>query len=605
MLSTSAPSAGAEQPADASDPLAAGHASADLLARPEGSPSVWLPFHVDVVDLLGSASSLVPVVDGAFGAALLFIDEAGDDPLPAFTRDGIPLGTGHRWADDPWAVSLSGVMLTGVTSGLDRWGAATPVISLASAAPATDAAITDTRFTKGNDDSYLRRVSFRTPVAPWALRFDFDELIDQLPENDLVGGGTRHEAKFRSARASVTRHMSDGARLELTHERIRKHKTVLPVHAADHQELWVQRTSLDWRGDTSRGALQATFFVNGTDVEWDRERKLELVREGFQTGLAGRDDGLELAARLLAWRLADDGTGTEDWADAEAGPVDTGGQEAVLTALRPLQVGGLSLVPAGALRWHSQAGWSPALSLDLQVAGYERARLSLQHGGRSPRSDELFTAARVTGAGHEAILLPEDELGWESLDRAAISWRTGLLGNELVVDGAVRRLQEGIGWRPLAGEANTGRWANEVELDGWNLNMRLRRAGRFAGWARVEGLVSVRGYDVKSGTPVALPPERSAALNVFWEKPWFHGDGILELGYTLEHRGDMSDPWLPGDDVGLPAVTLHHVLVGFRLVGVDLGYELRNLTNQRVPISAGSSSPGQVNRWRMHWTFRH
>ena len=67
----------------------------------------------------------------------------------------------------------------------------------------------------------------------------------------------------------------------------------------------------------------------------------------------------------------------------------------------------------------------------------------------------------------------------------------------------------------------------------------------------------------------------------------------------------MSDPWLPGDDITLPAVTLHHVTIGFRLVGVDLGYELRNLTNQRVPISAGSYSLGQSNRWRLHWTFRN
>ncbi|MBU1674596.1 TonB-dependent receptor, partial [bacterium] len=582
-----------------------GRASAGLLATPEGSAPLWLPIPIDIQDLLGRASSLVPVADGAFGASLLFVDEAGDDPQPSFSRDGIPLGTGHRWADDPWAVSLSGVELTGIASGPDRWGASAPAIALTSTAPATDAATTDTRFTKGSDDSYLRRVSFRTPVAPWSLRFDFDELIDQLPEDDLVGAANRHESKFRSARASVSRRMSDGTRLELTHERIRKHKTVLPVHDALHQELWAQRTSLAWRGETPVGRLQAAVFVNGADVEWDRARKLEIAREGVQVELAGRDDGLELGARVMAWRLDDDGTGTAEWAGDDAGPVSSGGQEAAMTALRPLRVGGLRVVPTGILRWHRQAGWNHSASLDLQAADSDRMRLTLQHGGRSPRSDELYTAARVTGAGIEAVLLPQHELGWESLDRAALSWRAGLLGNELVIDGAVRRLRDGIGWRPLAGETVTGRWANEVELDGWNVDLKLRRAGRCAGWARVEGIVSARGHDVKAGTPIALPPERSAVLNVFWEKHWFHEDGILELGYILEHRGGMGDPWLPGDDVRLPSVTLHHVIVGFRLVGVDLGYELHNLTNRRVPVSAGSLSPGQVNRWRMHWTFRH
>ncbi len=586
------------------EPLDAGRASAALLAVPEDAAGPWLPFHVDVADLLGRADPLVPLVDGAFGAALLFVDEAGDDPLPAFRRDGLPLGTGHRWTDDPWAVSLAGLEFTGVTRGPDRWGENVPAVDLSSAAPPTDAAVADTRFTKGTDDAYLRRISFRTPVAPWALRFDFDELIDQLSEDPGVVESP-HEAKFRSARVSLARHLADGSRLAFDHERVRKHKTLLPVHLADHQELWVQRNSLAWRGDTRHGTLRAAAFVTGADVEWDGERKLEASREGVQAELGGRGDGLELAAQVLAWRLADDGEGTEDWAGDDAGPVGAGGQSAALTAARPLAAGGLSVRPAAILRWHRQAGWSPAARVDLSLAGSGNARLTLQHGGRAPRSDELFTAARVAGGGRTYALLPDADLGWETLQRAALSWRAPLLGNELVLDGSVRRQRDGIGWRTLAGETDRGRWANEVELDAWNLNLRLRRAGRLAGWLRVEGLLSLRGHDVKAGTSTALPPERSAVLNVFWEKHWFHDDGILELGYVLEHRGEMGDPWLPGEDVLLPATTLHHVIVGFRLVGVDLGYEVRNLTNQRVPVSAGSLSPGQSNRWRMHWTFRH
>jgi len=589
---------------DGSSILAPGYASAALLDLPEDAAPPWRPFAVDVVDLLGRSSALVPAVDGAFGADLLFLGEAGDDPRPRFSRDGIPLGTGHRWADDPWAVSLAGLELTGLSAGPDAWGASAPAVDLTSATPDVDGATTDTRFTKGTDDSYLRRISFRTPRAPWILRFDFDELIDQLPEDATYTTG-QHEAKFRSARAAVARLMADGSRLELTHERVRKHKTVLPVHDADHQELWTQRTSLAWRGETDRGALSAAVFVNGTDVEWDSERKLEVVREGAQVELAGRGDGLGLSARVMAWRVSDDGVGTADWGGDEAGAVSAGGQEAALSARRPLRLGGVEVEPSGVLRWHRQAGWAPAGRVDLRPASSGRLCLTLQHGGRAPRSDELYTAARVTGDGVEAVLLPEAGLGWERLDRAALAWRIDLLGNELRLEGAARRLRDGIGWRALEGESDRGRWANEVALDAWNLDLKLSRVGRFAGWARVEAVLSARGCDVEAGTPVALPPERSAVLNVFWERHCFHEDGILELGYVLEHRGEMGDPWLPGDGTRLPSLTLHHLTIGFRLVGVDLGYEVRNLTNQRVPVSAGSLCSGQMNRWRMHWTFRH
>jgi hypothetical protein len=577
--------------------------SAAMIILPAGSEPVWVPFSVDAVDLLNRATPLVPVQDGAMGASLLFLHEPGDDPVPAFARNGLPLGTGHRWTDDPWTVSLAGAALTGVDFGLDRWGGATPAVSLTDVPPDSDGATTDTRFTKATDDAYLRRVSFRTPRAPWTLRFDFDELIDQFPEEGAASGD-KHHAKFRASRGAIRRHLADGSELGLTYEAVRKHKSDLPVYDADHQEIWSQRTALDWRGDTRLGAVKAAVFVNGTDVEWDGARKIDVVREGSQIALTRPDGGPTLSARVMAWRLHDDGEGTEDWAGEAAGPAAGGSRDAALTAQWPVRWGSLRAETLAATRWHGLAGWSPAARVDLAYGAERRWRLTLQHGGRAPRSDELLTAVRVDDGGHEAIMLPEAELGWESLDRAVLNWRTTVLGTVLELGGTARRLRDGIGWTRLAGETTVGRWSNTLDLDGWTLDLKLRRAGRFAGLARIEAILSRRGYDILSGTPVALPPEQSAVVNVFWEKRFYHEDGIFELGYVLEHRAEMGDPWLPGDDVRLPAVTLHHLLIGFRLVGVDLGFEFRNLTNQRVLVSAGSYQTGQTNRWRMQWTFR-
>jgi len=577
--------------------------SAAMITVSAEAEPIWVPFSVDVVDMLNRATPLVPVQDGALGASLLFLHEPGDDPVPTFARNGLPLGTGHRWTDDPWTVSLAGATLTGFGFGLDRWGGTTPAVSLADVPPDTDGATTDTRFTKGTDDAYLRRISFRTPRAPWALRFDFDELIDQFPEEGAAPGD-KHESKFRSSRSSIRRHLADGSEMGLTYEAVRKHKSVLPVYVAEHQEIWSQRTALDWRGDMRLGTVKAAVFVNGTDVEWDRTRKVDVVREGAQIELARPDGGPTLSARVMAWRLHDDGEGTEDWAGDDAGPSTGGSRDASLSALWPVRWGPLRAQTLAVTRWHGQAGWSPAARVDLAYGENRRWRLTLQHGGRAPRSDELLTAVRVAGGGQEAIMLPEPELGWEYLDRAALNWRTSVLGTVLELGGSARRLRDGIGWTRLPGETTIGRWTNTLDLDGWTMDLKLRRAGRFAGLARVEAILSRRGYDILSGTPVALPPEQSAVLNVFWEKRVYHEDGIFELGYVLEHRAEMGDPWHPGDDVRLPAVTLHHLLIGFRLVGVDLGFEFRNLTNQRVLVSAGSYLSGQTNRWRMQWTFR-
>ena len=591
--------------ADNPPSLTAGTASAALGGLPEDAREAWVPFAVDLPELLGRATPLVPMLDGAFGASLLFLHEPGDAVVPAVTRDGLPLGVGHLWADDPWTVALAGAVPARFGLGLDRWGGTAPALDLADAAYPEDGAVTDTYFTKGTDDAYLRRVSFRTPRAPWALRLDFDEHIDQYPEDE--SSHPLHESRRRSLRAALQRQLPTGDVVGLAYEKIRKHKSDLPLSADyEHQEIWIQRAAADWRGETALGTARLVVYSQSNDLEWkessrdEAARKIETTREGARLELALPTD-LRLALRAAAWRLRDDGFGTDDWA---AGAVADGNRDGAASLGRPLHAAGLDGTVLAALRWDGEAGWSPAARVDLG-AGVDRGwRLSLEHGGRAPRLDERLTALRLSGSGHTATMLPGRDLDWERLDRLTLALYAPLLGAEVELRGAARRQRDAIGWTALSGETTVGRWTNDVDLDAWTADLILRRALRVAGLMRVEAILSRRSWTRHEGTPVGLPPESSAVLNVFWERHMFREDGILEIGWVLEHRGEMDDPWLPVGDVRLPATTVQHLLIGFRLVGVDLGLELRNLGNNRDQVSAAAYRLGQTNRWRMQWTFR-
>ena len=65
----------------------------------------------------------------------------------------------------------------------------------------------------------------------------------------------------------------------------------------------------------------------------------------------------------------------------------------------------------------------------------------------------------------------------------------------------------------------------------------------------------------------------------------------------------MADPWDPTRTEILPESTLHDLVLGFRLVGTHLSLAMRNLTDQRVPQTAGTFSPGRELDLRLDWTF--
>ncbi len=590
--------------------LLLGAATAGAQADADGPRmrSDWDPFPGTIAERLGRETFFIPLLDGGFGARLMLRHEAGTSPNPVFVRDGLVLGVGHRWADDPWTVAFTGQTLVGVRYEGDAWGSGGAVI-LAAAETDTAVAVTETRFFKGPHETYLRSVAFRTPRAPWRIRFDFEELLDQQGYDFRISGDARTfswsrlgEAKFRSSRAVLTRTLADGRSIAFSHEMLRKHKTGLPADSLRHEEIWGDRTALVWRAGPKADAAMAGFLVEGADVLRDGGRKLEVDREGV-VGAAAAPFGGRLAARAEAWHLHDTMTGVADWALEYGAEARGEGERAAVAWTLPL----MRAAWRGDLRadgsWDSRAGWRPGAGATLRRSGDRLGLdLSLDHGGRSPRSDELFTPDRRSVSGRTVLLLPAADLGWERETRAAMTVELAVLGGVVSLDGSLRRLRDGIGWRQDDGDPDTGRWANDLEMDSWTATAGYSRRARLWGRLRLSGRYSRRGVDIRRGVAVGLPPERSARADLAWEHHFFHGDGVVELGYALEHRGVMPDPWLPRGDE-LPSVTLHHLLAAFRLVGADLSLELRNLTDERAQISGGALTDGREMRWRLQWSF--
>ncbi|MDO9170733.1 MAG: TonB-dependent receptor [bacterium] len=585
----------------------AGIWSSALVEVPTGSRTPWVPFAGDVADLLGRSTPLIAVRDGAPGAPLLALHLPGDDAVPFAELDGLPLNLGHRWADDPWTWSLAGVDLARVGFAQDPRGGGAPRLSWVSCPADTGSSLLDSAFFKGAGDTYLRRLSLRTQQAPWEARFDFEELLDELPQDGSVTAGVA-ESRSRLSRTTLTRRFPDASTLAVGYARDRRHKTGLTRYGALRQETWGDRTTARWRQAWGDGELSAGLWSSRVDVVREigaDDRKVETARDGARLEL-GRG-AWRLDAQVASWRLSDDAAGTAAWAGADTARVGATGHEAHVVAVwGPPDVAARTLADwrlecAG--RWHELAGWSPHLGAAWRPAGGP-LRVGLSRGGRAPRLDELFTAERVFSDGQPVVLLPARGLGWEDLTEATLAADGRFAGHSLRFDATWRRLRDGIGWRAVTSGSETGRWANDVELEGWAATIAAARAVRLAGWLRWEASASWRGTDVGAGSPLALPPDRSAVLNVFWERHAFREDGILEVGYVLEYRGAMADPWLPGGAVDVPARTLHHLLGSFRLVGADLGIELRNLTGVTTAVDDLVPSPGREMRWRLQWTLR-
>lgn len=599
--------------AAASDPVIENHSSGTVPPEePElsGHHPYWEPFPVNLFDSLSRYGPWLPLADGGFGARVILLGEPATSPVPSILRDGIPLGTGHRWTDDPWLVALAGQEIEAMSSGLGSWEGSAGEIRLRAEDAIPGQTVTDGRFFKGPHETYLRSLSFRTPRAPWRLRFDFEEVLDQQGYNFSVPGDDRYfgvealgESKYRCGRGTVSRLEPDGGWF-LSISTLRKHKKGIPSLSLDHEEVWGSEASLRWRDRTPGGELKVALFWSDRDVERDFQRKLEMTREGLQLQLSGgRDQRRHLRVMVRSWRLHDTGADTT-WAGPEGGEVHGRGQDVSCLGALPWFWHGLEGELGLTGRWESRAGWQPDGRLTLRpLSTTPWLQMALERGGRAPRSDELLTSERVFVPGRSRVLLANPDLKHEQTSRASVKLAWRLWGTDLALTGSAHWLRDGITWAALPEESDRGRWENGLGLDSQTVRASVARAGRLAGWLRLRLTGVWQRFDVREGTPAFLPPESYWRTQLLWEHRFFNGDGILEFGYWFTHRSELPDPWFPLGEYSLPAANRHDLIMAFRLLGADLSLALRNLTDDRVHLASGALSDGREMRWRLHWTF--
>ena len=592
---------------------------------------LWDPFAETAVEWLTSRYRMVGVQDGGLGAPLILLDEGGTTSQPLFMRDGIPVGTGHVLADDPWLVPVQGLQLRSPVAGYDGWGGMGGAIDLTQIDAQPDKAISVYRGTKGPHETYLRGVHLLTPRAAWRLNFSFEESLDQegynytdLPDDIFLGSDPDQfpgHGKMRQGSGRLIRQLGDSQELTVQFGTARKTKDSLPALGVEHQEIWGENLAVSAGGGHDLGRWRAAMFWNNRDVQLgDRgtyagpdpsARLLESSREGLLLELgddpAARESatgsGTGLRLTFSSWRLHDSGV-EATWAGSSAGPRLGDGQEAHLAGGSALALGPVSLALQATGDWNSWTGMAPGGGVVLSAAELEPWwSLSLVQGGRAPRSDELLTPLTHNVDGRLCACCPTNTSRRENTRRAGLSLQRRLLGTQLAVDASWRQTTGGITWVPLADQDQVGRWANALDLDAYRLTGRLWREGRLLGWGRALLEGTWRKFEENAGTAAFLPPRESLRLELMWENHFFAEDGILQVALMSTVSGSMNDPWDPTRTVVLPQRTVHDLFLGFRLVGAHLSLVLRNLTGQRTMMSAGALSPGQEKQIRLHWTF--
>ena len=624
-------------------------AAPDSSARPQRVPvtytshqwrrPLWEPYAPTLLDELAWRSNWLVHRDGGLGSATMILGEMSTTALPRVEWDGVPVGTGHILADDPLLTPNEFVLVNGGRVGFDPYSGADGLLSLETEDPNPRAAVSRYRGTKGKHESYQRGFSLLTPRAAWRAGFSFAESLDQEAYNfsDEAEEIFRRDEEFpghcrlRNSRAWLVRNLTPATSLTVQYRTGRKTKDSLPALATEHQEIWDAGTSATMKSRNGAWQWRTVLFRNSRDVRWgDRPgssgpaanaRLLETTRSGVHLRL-GRDavgvrrsaaadssagsetteTGPRLDLRLDRWIVRDTGP---DWSDE--GISDGGGTE-----------GRLTLGTAGPL-WGSVRyevalnGTSHSLDEGPDRAGLGGVisfrdpglglNLSLTRGGRLPRSDELLTPLRREIDGRRLQLLPNSELDLEQLTRLELVASRRLLGLDLALAGSVRQLRNGISWRRLESDGYQGRWHNDLDLDATRVTGSVERQGRFLGWARIRLEKSWQDIREKSGTAPILQPDQTLRLQVHWENHLFMEDGILQIALYSTQRSEMPDPWDLTRATVLPGATWHDLLVGFRLVGTDLGLAFRNMTDQRIRLSSGSWSHGREMEMRLRWTF--
>ncbi len=594
--------------------------------------SLWTPFAPTALTWLNWYSPWIPVSDGGLGAPAVVLGEAVTSPTPMFTRDGIPVGTGHVLADDPVLVPTEGLLLSDRGMGRDGWGGTGGLIKLDTEDPDPGKAVSVYRGIKGNHETYFRAIHVLTPQAAWRAAFEFEESMDnegynftedadEIFQESRLDGFPGH-CKVRQSRTRLFRRLDDENQLVVEYSNGRKTKDSLPALGAEQQEVWDDGIAATMTTRTGSWHWRTSLFWKNRDIEWgardtvgvdNERRKVETGREGLSLDLtrgprSGQDDRPPLTGLSLIftrWSVYDTGT-SADWATGFARSGNGEGSNALASARTGVRAGASRLVLDLGGQWDRHAGFGPELAL--AWGADERNpwwRFDLYLGGRAPRSDELLTPLLHVVDTRRLALLPNPDLAREKTLRAGLLLKRRLLGIDLAVDGSVRRLTKGITWEALVTDENHGVWTNGLEMDAARVTGSLGREGRFLGWGRVKLEGTWQSFEEKTGRASFLPPDRYLRLHVMWENHFFQEDGILQLALFSTRQGEMADPWDVTRAYPLPARTVHDLLVGFRLVGANLSLAFRNLTGEKIRMTAGALSHGQELDLRLHWAFRY
>lgn len=595
--------------------------------------SLWTPFAPTALTWLNWYSPWVPVSDGGLGASAVVLGEAGTSSVPMFTRDGIPVGTGHVLADDPALVPTEGLVLRDMGMGADGWGGTGGLIQLDTEDPDPGKAVSAYRGVKGNHETYFRAIHVLTPEAAWRAAFEFEESLDREGYNftedpDEIFRETRLDGfpghgSVRQSRTRLFRRLDSENQLVVEYSNGRKTKDSLPALGADQQEIWDDGIAATMTARTGPVRWRTSLFWKNRDIEWgDRDtvgvdnnrRKVETGREGLSLeltpapppGRVGPSPMTGLSLLLTRWSVYDTGT-SESWAAGSAGSGNGEGNTALVSARTGIRSGATRLMLGLGAQWDRHAGFGPELDLAWGADDPDPWwRIDLYYGGRAPRSDELLTPLLHVVDMRRLALLPNPDLKRENTLRAGLLFKRRLLGIDLAVDGSVRRLAEGITWEALVPDGDIGVWTNGLEMDSARVTGSLGREGRFLGWGRVKLEGTWQSFDEKIGRASQLPPDRYLRLHVMWENHFFKEDGILQLALFSTRQSEMADPWdVTRNILLLPERTVHDLLVGFRLVGANLSLAFRNLTGEKTRMTAGALSHDQELDLRLHWTFRY
>jgi len=618
--------------------------ASDIPPPPAGGPAVklgwqrplWHPFALNLMQEMTWRGAWLPVVDGGLGSSTALLGEAGTSLQPLVLRDGLPVGTGHLLADDPWLVAGQATTALDQHLGADGWGGTDGLLNLGTVDSDPTKAVSYYRGAKGPHESYQRAVSVLTPKAAWRMGFDFEENTDiegynytDGPDGDFYGAGEEFpgHARIRQTRAVMSRQLDPHNSLQLEYTTARKTKDSLPVMGADHQEIWDSGASATMLTRWGPWSVRSAFFFRARDVEWgDRivdteagnlRRKISTGRQGVVLDLFGA--GRQAAPAAVTGPDADSpvrrGTGLRliytDWDVRDTGVdwvpdmrLHDSGQSLRLAGTLATDLAGLDAGAGLSGNWHSGPGAAPGGWVSLGAAGAAPWwRASLSREGRAPRSDELLTPLDRHVNARTFVILPNADLDFEKTLRAQLQLQSKVLGLDLAADGSLRRLTDGITWVADPVETDTGRLSNALTMNSTRLTASVGRQGRFLGWGRIKLQGTWRSFDETAARAAFLPPKQQLRLELMWENHFFQEDGILQLALFSTHQGEMADPWDPSRSQIIPAATLHDLVVGFRLAGAHLSLAFRNLTDQRVQQTAAAWTPGRELDLRLNWTF--